>query len=191
MIVLIGKSGSGKSTIADILCNKFGFNKVVTTTTRPKRKGEKQNIDYHFVTDKQFDEMNADGKFIEVRNYKVASGEEWKYGSPLEEIESAGEKDIIILTPEGCKNVINKIGKENVIVIYIYTNIRTIQYRLKRRGDDMDEIDRRMEQDKEDFKDATELADFMVYNHYGDDLSVTISILINYLKKRGVNVEVS
>lgn len=189
MVILIGKSGSGKTTVTNILCKEFGFNRLVTTTTRPRRKGEKQGVDYNFVSEKEFNKMNDDGKFIEVRSYNVASGEVWHYGSPIDEILNAKDNDIIILTPEGCKKVIERIGKDNAIVIYLYANIRAIEYRLYKRGDSTDEINRRMEQDKKDFKDAERLSNFIVYNHYGDDINTTVSIMLKYLSKRGVQIE--
>lgn len=188
MIVLIGKSGSGKSTIADILCKQHGFNKIITTTTRPKRRGEKQDVDYHFVNQQDFDKLAEQGAFIEIKKYEVANGEVWYYGSPYDDIKESGDKDIIILTPEGCRNVIDNIGRDGIKVIYIYANRRALESRLSKRGDSKDEIDRRMRQDQEDFKDADDIADFIVYNHYGDDINETVSILLKYLKKRGVDV---
>ena len=40
MIVIIGKTASGKDLIVKKLCNDYGYNKIVTYTTRPMRKGE-------------------------------------------------------------------------------------------------------------------------------------------------------
>lgn len=188
MIILIGKSGSGKSTIANILCRDYGCNKIVTTTTRPKRRGEKQDIDYHFTTKQDFKNTVLSGGFIETREYNVATGDTWYYGSPVNKIEQAKENDIIILTPDGCRNVIDTIGRKNIIVIYIYANLRAIENRLEKRGDRKDEIERRMKQDNSDFKDAVNLADFTVYNHYGDDINEVVTIIIKYLRERGVDI---
>ena len=188
MIILIGKSGSGKSTIQNILCKNYGFNKIVTTTTRPKRRGEKQDIDYHFMSKQDFESAVLAGEFVETKEYKVATGETWYYGSPVDKIESAKDNDVIILTPDGCKNVIDRIGRNKVIVVYVYANLRAIESRLSKRGDKKDEVERRMAQDNKDFKNAGELADFTVYNHYGDDVNEVVSIIIKYLEERGVNI---
>ena len=48
IVVLVGGSGSGKTTIAHEL-EKKGFRRLVTTTTRPKREGEVDQVDYFFV----------------------------------------------------------------------------------------------------------------------------------------------
>lgn len=183
MIVIIGKSGSGKSTITNILCEKYGFNKIVTTTTRPKRRGERQNVDYNFVSNETFDKMVADGAFIETQNYQVDTGECWRYGSPADSIKEAKENDIVILTPTGRQKLIDSIGSKNVITIYVYANRRAIESRLSKRGDKPGEINRRMKKDDIDFKNVD--ADFTVYNHYGDDVNEVASIVANYLSKRG------
>lgn len=189
MIVLIGKSGSGKTTMANILCEKFGYHKVVTTTTRPMRKNEKQDIDYHFVSKHRFDELKNEGKFVETREYHVANGDVWEYGSPVDVIKNASNTDIIILTPEGCHKVIETFGRENLVIIYIYANLRAIEYRLTKRGDSKDEIKRRMAQDQIDFKGVEDMVNFIAYNHYGDSILEAVTIVHNYLKKRGVYVE--
>ena len=59
-IVLIGASGSGKSTIENEL-NNNGFRKIVSYTTREPRDGEKNGKDYWFVTKDTFKDMLAEG----------------------------------------------------------------------------------------------------------------------------------
>ena len=49
-IIIFGKTASGKSRIVNELV-KRGYKKIVTTTTRPARKGEVDGIDYKFITD--------------------------------------------------------------------------------------------------------------------------------------------
>ena len=49
MIVLIGESASGKSSIERCLVEDYGYNKIVSYTTRPPRAGEVDGIDYHFA----------------------------------------------------------------------------------------------------------------------------------------------
>ena len=49
LLVICGKMCSGKDTIVKRLINK-GFKKVVTYTTRPKRRGETDGVDYHYIS---------------------------------------------------------------------------------------------------------------------------------------------
>ena len=48
IIVLVGASGSGKSTLEKLICKEFDMNKIISSTTRPMRKNEVNNVDYHF-----------------------------------------------------------------------------------------------------------------------------------------------
>ena len=50
MLILIGKTASGKDTILNQLVKKHGYKKIVTYTSRPMRKGEKQDVTYHFIS---------------------------------------------------------------------------------------------------------------------------------------------
>lgn len=50
MLVLMGKSASGKTEIAQILVKKYGFHSVVTYTTREPRAGEIPDVTYHYIT---------------------------------------------------------------------------------------------------------------------------------------------
>ena len=55
-IIIFGKTASGKSRVVNELV-KRGYKKIVTTTTRPARKGEVDGIDYNFITDDEFKEL--------------------------------------------------------------------------------------------------------------------------------------
>lgn len=66
LIILAGPAGVGKSTLCDRLVKEVpGFERVITATTRPPRIGEKDGRDYHFLSEAQFDEKLAAGKFLE------------------------------------------------------------------------------------------------------------------------------
>jgi guanylate kinase len=66
LLILAGPAGVGKSTLCDRLVAEVpGFERVVTATTRPPRVGETNGRDYHFLSEKQFDEKLAAGEFLE------------------------------------------------------------------------------------------------------------------------------
>ena len=60
MIVLLGKTASGKDTILNELVKKYNYRKMITYTTRPMRKGEIQDKTYHFISDEEFLRRNAE-----------------------------------------------------------------------------------------------------------------------------------
>ena len=54
MIVIVGESASGKSTVEKILNEKYGMRKVVSYTTRPPRDTEVNGVDYNFISMNDF-----------------------------------------------------------------------------------------------------------------------------------------
>lgn len=76
MIVLVGESASGKSSIEKNLVEYHGFNKVVSYTTREPRQGEVDGVDYHFIDDATFYELECAGFFAETAMYNG-----WHYGT--------------------------------------------------------------------------------------------------------------
>ena len=55
MLILVGPSASGKTQIVQILRAKYGLNKMVTYTSRQMRPGEREGIDYFFLTKEEFE----------------------------------------------------------------------------------------------------------------------------------------
>ena len=66
IIVFGGPSGSGKTTLANLISN----NRVITTTTRPMRKGERNGVDYYFVSKEQFEELIRTNQLVEWNEYE-------------------------------------------------------------------------------------------------------------------------
>ena len=72
LLVLMGKSCSGKDTIANELV-KYGYEKFVSYTTRPMRDDEIQDQTYHFISEDEFISKINDGFFLEYRKYLSAN----------------------------------------------------------------------------------------------------------------------
>lgn len=181
----MGKTCSGKNSVVSELIGR-GWSQIVTYTSRPKRRGEKNGREYFYISDEDFSSKIKSGYFAEWKSYDV-NGKKWYYGSPVEEIVEASINDknnVIILTPEGVKDVITFLSKSiseyHVRIIYLYANRRTILKRLKARRDKNDSIERRMKADDEDFKDAIEIADKIVYNNEFDALSDVVDKVVGY-----------
>ena len=76
MIVLVGESASGKSSIQNELVKTYGYKKVITYTTRPKRDYETAGDDYHFISKEEFLQLKEADYFIETVCYN-----DWYYGT--------------------------------------------------------------------------------------------------------------
>ena len=141
MIFLIGKSGAGKTTLQREL-ERRGWKAVVSYTTRPKRyEGEDNHI---FISRAEFEKLNMMAK-VEF------NGE--LYGATEEQI---CESDIYVIDPEGLKQV-----KGLGVSIYIKVDDNELIRRMRQRGDSEEMIRKRVENDKEKFKDAEELCDII------------------------------
>lgn len=159
MIILVGKSCSGKDTVAKEL-EKMGYNKIVTCTTRPPRQGEKDGVDYHFLTKQEFLNKLSNDSFAEHRVYETEYGN-WYYGSLLEDYSSP--HSVIILTPDALDKVRDKVN-ENVVVIYLEVSNRILKKRMSTRNTDKKESKRRYKADKKDFKHISKNVDYTINN---------------------------
>ena len=78
---MMGKSSSGKDTIYKDIRKDLPELKTLTLyTTRPMREGEKDGVEYYFVTDEILEKYREEGKIIELRTYQTVYGD-WKYAT--------------------------------------------------------------------------------------------------------------
>ena len=180
IIVLAGKSASGKNFVAKKL-EEHGYKTIVTYTTRPKRKGEKQDITYHFISDEEFKQKIDEGFFAEYKAYDTEFGILY-YGTALEDLENADDKSVIILTPAGYRDIEDKVDCK-VVSIYLYANNATIKKRLIARGDNPKEAERRVLHDNEDFKGIENEVDRIVYNNESDTIDSVVQKILKYVSE--------
>lgn len=123
--------------------------------------------------------MIDSGDFAEWKEYETVAGI-WYYGSP--KMDGAGKTDFIILTPQGYLDVKDTLPPDSYCV-YLYANDRDISKRLKKRGDDWEEAQRRMKHDNEDFLKAYDIADHIFYNHEETDLNELARVVARFAEK--------
>lgn len=164
MIIIMGRAGTGKTSLVNELV-KRGYEKIKTCTTRPIRDGEEDGVDYFFLTDDQFRKYAQNNYFAEIKRYYTTEGE-WLYGTPKVELLSSDEKSVIILTPDGVRAVKPLLDSRGIqyTVVLIGAKASVIKRRMIQRGDDMDEIIRRIRADDEDFEDCEEFVNFTLSN---------------------------
>lgn len=180
MLVILGKTASGKDAIVNELVNKYGYKKTITYTTRPIRKGEILDVTYHYISEQEFLEKVHEGFFAEYKAYKTEEGI-WYYGSSLHDYANADEKTVIILTPIGLKDVLKL--KIDFSSIYVYSNQTTIKHRLAKRGDKKEEAERRLRQDNLDFRGVEHFIDKIIYNNETDTLENVVLKILKFMEK--------
>jgi guanylate kinase len=137
-IILVGAGGSGK----DFLRKKFqkrGFKYCVPYTSRPKRTGEKEGVDYYFKDDSFF--VNNVHKFYDIQEFNG-----WKYGLSIADLEKS---TLLIMTPRGIKGI-KPDDRRNFFIIYLNPDRELRRQRLSERND-ADRVERRLAGDEDDF----------------------------------------
>ena len=155
MIVLVGESASGKSSIEKYLVNNYEYKKVVSYTTRPPRDGEIDGVDYHFIDVEKFLKLKAEGFFAEVAMYR-----EWYYGTAKEDCTN---DKIAVLTPHGLRQA-SKIDSINVTSFYINVHRRDRLIKILQRGDNIEEAYRRSLSDVGQFDGIEDEVDYIIHN---------------------------
>lgn len=139
MLILSSPSGAGKTTLARRLLNEDdNITMSVSMTTRPKRPGEKDGVDYHFVTKEQFDEIQAQNGFLESAevfdNY---------YGTPAGPVDKSIQegKDILFdIDWQGTKQIREARDEDTVTIFILPPSASALEDRLRRRAQDSEEV---------------------------------------------------
>ena len=158
IFALLGYMGVGKDTILkQVLKDMDDVKPIISTTTRPMRKGETEGVEYYFIDDVEFFRRGTD--FVEQRIYNtkvkengVEKNATWRYGIERMEL----EKDdylIVIVDSVGYKELKNYVGNGKIVPIFISAPQEELKARALARGDLEAEIDRRLKDDYERFMD--------------------------------------
>jgi len=166
ILILSGPSGAGKSTIiqrAEPYIGEFYFS--ISTTTRAPREGERDGVDYYFVSKEEFEREIAAGEFLE---YAKVHGN--YYGTSLRPVRQALEEGKLVLFDidvQGHRLAREKMGDLITSAFITPPSLEELERRLSSRStDDPETIRRRLENAREEIR-ALEEYDFLIVN---DDL---------------------
>ena len=184
LIVLSGPSGVGKDAVLSRmreLDKPYHF--TVTATTRAKRTGERDGVDYAFFTEQRFRQMIADNRFLEwakvYGNY---------YGVPREQVASALDagRDVIVKPDVQGAATIRKIVPEALLIFLAPPSDDEMKKRLySRMTESAEELALRLETAKAEMEQAPNF-DRIVVNHKGrlDDAVREIEEIVAAEKRR-------
>ena len=142
MIVLCGASASGKTVTALDLQKRHGLVKAITTTTREKRVGETDGVEYFFVTKEEFQKRLSENKFVEHSLYNGNF-----YGCGIDQV---SDNKIVVLDPNGLHAFL-KLKDKNVVSFHLIADEKTRRERMVSRGDKAENVASRIENDVTDF----------------------------------------
>ena len=180
-LIILGPSGVGKDTIINMLLNKYPkiFYKLVSFTTRKIREGEKEGIDYFYITKEKFQEKKNENKLIGIQEYNdnfYASDK-----SKLEELMNKGEKIIILNYNIETANKVKDELDFNCIAI-LPPSEDELRNRLKHRGTKPEELEKRMKNSLKEMKLINE-ANYIQFRVVNDEKDICFKKIENHIKK--------
>lgn len=118
---IMGKSSSGKDTLYKMLLENTDLHleKIVPYTTRPIRFGEEDGREYFFVNEEKLQNLQTEGKVIEVRTYATVHGP-WSYFTADDGQICLKDKNyLMISTLEAYEKLLEYFGASVVVPIYV------------------------------------------------------------------------
>ena len=176
LFVVVAPSGAGKTTLVDELLKRERNIKLSPSfTTRAPREGEKDGIDYHFVSRARFEQMIAAGEFLEhatvYGNY---------YGTSRKWIEDQlqGDHDVLLeIDWQGARQV-RGLFPHMVGIFILPPSIEELRKRLQGRGKDAPEaIQRRLASAREEISHVLEFEYIIVNERFEAALADLICVV--------------
>lgn len=187
VVVLSGPSGSGKTTIVHRLLQEspVPLAMSVSATTRPKRPGEVDGVDYYFLSPEEFERRRAAGEFLECA--EVHKSGYW-YGtlrSELERIRRSGAWALLEVDVQGALSIMQQYP--DALSIFLETpSVDEYERRLRARGtEDEAVIQKRLQTAR------TELESAVRYRHrvVNDDLDRAVHTICELLAARKAELD--
>lgn len=167
ILCVMAESSAGKDTVVNKLCEKTGYNQLISYTTRPRRKNEGDT--HIFVTEENYQEMLAIGQ---VAAYTEING--YRYWCTIDQLYVT---DIYVIDPMGVR-LLKSLNIPNLRLVSVYINVpeKIREQRAKSRGDDMSVYRARSLSERQQFRDMKKNmdVDYVIPN---TDLAKSVSVL--------------
>lgn len=172
LFVISAPAGTGKTTLVGrLIAHNKGYVRSITCTTRPKRPGEKEKKDYHFLTEQAFQKRKARGEFLES-----ATVFGYNYGTSKRDVLRllrAGQHVFLVIDTQGAMEL--KRQRVPAVLIFISPpSLAVLKSRLeKRKTEDAVKIKERLAWAKQELR-MIGAYDYHVVN---DDLETAYAVL--------------
>jgi len=176
LFVVAAPSGGGKTSLTRALLDKDrGIRLSVSYTTRPPRLGEREGVDYHFVSIEQFMALRDAGEFLEhahVHGNWYATSASW-----LNQQIEAGQDVLLEIDWQGAAQV-RRLIPSSIQVFILPPSLALLEERLHRRGqDDKATIARRLEAARDEIRHCAEFNYVIINQDFAtavDDLGAIV-----------------
>jgi guanylate kinase len=178
LFVVAAPSGAGKTSLTRALLEREpGIALSVSYSTRPPRPGERDGVDYHFVTPERFRALQDAGEFLEhaqVHGNWYATGAMW-----LKAQVDSGQDVLLEIDWQGARQV-RALVPDSVHIFVLPPSLASLEERLVRRGqDDEGTIARRLKAAREEMRHCEEF-DYVIINQdfasAVDDLAAIVRV---------------
>jgi guanylate kinase len=181
-LILSSPSGGGKTTIArELLRRRSDLGYSVSCTTRTARSGEREGVDYFFLTPEKFEEARSRGEFAESAEVHGNM-----YGTLRREVDRvlAEKKHVVMdIDVQGARQL-REAYPESVLVFLIPPDVDLLLSRLRGRGTESAEsLTRRLRSAVEELK-AVDIYGYLVVNHDLEEAVKAVSAIIDGESKR-------
>lgn len=131
--IITGPSAVGKTTVAELVLKKLkNLQKIVTYTTRVRRKGERQDRDYNFISVAEFKKKIKKKEFFEwAINYGNYYGNSKK---DIEKIQKKGKEVLLVIDIKGVLTIKKKWSK-SIAIFILPESLKQLERRFKKRAD--------------------------------------------------------
>lgn len=162
LVVLSAPSGGGKDTVlAELKKRGLNIKQSISATTRAPREGEKDGVDYWFISQDDFKKKISEDYFLEYVNYGTNF-----YGTPrkaVEQLIDSGYNVFLKIEVEGGSNI-KRLFPDAVLVFITPPSFETLKSRLISRGTETEaDLERRFEIARKEYERASEY-DYVVIN---------------------------
>ena len=190
VLVLSGPSGAGKSSLIHKIMDAIGecyFS--ISTTTRPRREGEVDGVDYYFVNEEEFKREIEEDQFLE---YAMVHGN--YYGTSLKPVKKAlseGKLVIFDIDVQGNSAINSRLGDITTSVFITPPTLSELKKRLQKRQTDAKEvIERRVQMAKREIQRVAEY-EYLIVNDDLDKAAEKLRVIATVARFKKSNEEIN